>query len=54
MTIQDLIDACQRRLAYLSQMRAAALATGDLGRVSALDAESSQTQGTLNQLTPLL
>lgn len=53
MTIQDLMSACQRRLVHLSQMREAALAVGDLERVSVIDAEAGETQNTLNQLATL-
>lgn len=53
MTIQELIRLASNRLAALNGARATAVATGDVSRLEALDADISETQTTLNKLNTL-
>lgn len=53
MSLDDLIAMCRSRLAYLSQLRPSAVALGDTAQVERIDAETAQTQNTLNQLLTL-
>lgn len=53
MTIDDLIVMCRNRLSRLSQLRASAHVLGDADQVSAIDAQSAETQTTLNLLLTL-
>lgn len=53
MKISDLITLTQNRLATLNNARASAVSMGQADRVSALDAEISETQDTINQLRTL-
>lgn len=50
MSVPELIDMMNRRLAYLSQLRASAVALGDVAQVDKIDAEIASTQETLNKL----
>jgi hypothetical protein len=53
MSLDDLIAMCKSRLAYLSQLRSSAVALGDTAQVERIDAETAQTQNTLNKLLTL-
>jgi hypothetical protein len=53
MKIQDLINMCQARIAYLSQVRASAVHLGDISQVDRADTEIASTQDTLNRLLTL-
>lgn len=53
MTIQMLIDLCERRLSYLQSVKASASNTGDIQQIDKLDTEIAATQTTLNQLKTL-
>lgn len=54
MNIQHLIAIVERRLVYLSQCRASAESTGDVERMSAIDADINETNATLERLRTLL
>jgi len=54
MKIQDLINMCQARIVYLSQLRASAVHLGDISQVDRIDADIASTQDTLNQLRQLV
>jgi hypothetical protein len=54
MSLNDLIAMCRSRLAYLSQLRTSAVALGDTAQVERIDAETAQTQTTLNRLQTLI
>lgn len=53
MSLDDLIAMCRSRLAYLSQLRPSAVSLGDTAQVERIDAETAQTQTTLNRLLTL-
>lgn len=53
MTISDLINMCQARLARIGTLRVSAVQLGDSEQVASLDAQRDQTQETLNQLRTL-
>lgn len=53
MTIQMLIDLCERRLSYLQGVKSSASNTGDIQQIDKLDTEIAATQTTLNQLKTL-
>lgn len=53
MTIAELIAMCERRLVYLSSLRASHSALGDLQQVERTDEELAQTTATLNALRTL-
>jgi hypothetical protein len=50
MSIEELIQLLQNRLANNTQQRAAAAQRGDVAQVAAIDADSSTTQATLDFL----
>lgn len=50
MNLEELISIARNRLAYLAQQRATAERLGDMTQVALIDADSSQTQATLNEL----
>lgn len=50
MSVSELIDMMNRRLAYMSQLRASAVALGDVAQVYKIDAETASAQETLNKL----
>lgn len=50
MTIQQLIELAQRRIAYLTESRIASERIGDVDMITKIDTEIEQTQETLNQL----
>lgn len=54
MSLDMLIEMCKARLVQLSQLRSSAVALGDVQQVSKIDAESDETQGTLNRLLTLI
>ena len=54
MSLEMMIEMCKSRLVQLSQLRSSAVALGDLPQVSKIDAESDETQGTLNRLLTLI
>ena len=53
MSIQQLIELCVLRLAHLSQLRTSAASLGDIEQLVRIDADTTQTQTTLNQLQTL-
>jgi hypothetical protein len=53
MTVRELIDLAQVRLAYLARQRETATRVGDVAQVAAVDAEIAATQETLTQLRTL-
>lgn len=53
MTIPQLIEMCERRIAYLNGVRGSAVALGDLQQLEQIDAQLAETQQTLNQLHSL-
>lgn len=53
MTVQQLIQMAERRIAFLQQSRISADNQGDAEAVSRIDDEIAQTQTTLNQLQSL-
>jgi hypothetical protein len=53
MTIPDLIQMAQARVAYLSQQRTTAVALGDVEAVARLDTELAETEATLATLRAL-
>ena len=53
MTIAELIALCERRLTYLSTLRASYFALGDVQQVERTDEEFAQTTATLNALRTL-
>lgn len=53
MTIPQLIEMCERRIAYLNGVRGSAAALGDLQQLEQIDAQIAETQQTLNQLHSL-
>lgn len=54
MTIQQLIDLAERRVANLEQARLAAEGVGDVEAITRFDAEMAQTRSTINQLRGLV
>lgn len=54
MSVSELIQMCERRISHLNQVRASALALGDIAQVARIDGEINDTQTTLNQLRSLL
>jgi hypothetical protein len=50
MSISELIEQARLRLVYLSSLRASAAALGDTAQVDRIDAQSAETQTTLNKL----
>lgn len=50
MTIPELIAACDRRIAWLQQLRASYDALGDIKQVERIESEIAETQDTLNKL----
>jgi hypothetical protein len=53
MTIIDLITQAQSALVYLSMLRSSAERLGDTEQIARIDAQTSQTQATLNALLTL-
>jgi hypothetical protein len=53
MTIAQLIEMAQKRLTYLSQLRASALSIGDVDAESRCAEEIAQTESTLAALLTL-
>ena len=53
MTIIDLITQAQSALVYLSMLRTSAERLGDTEQIARIDAQTSQTQATLNALLTL-
>lgn len=53
MTIQELIRLASNRLAALNTSLASAVATGDVSRIDALDADIAETQSTIDKLNTL-
>lgn len=53
MTVQMLIDLCERRLNYLQSVKASASNAGDIQQIDKLDTEIAAIQTTLNQLKTL-
>lgn len=54
MTLEFLIDMCEKRLNHLTVQRASASEIGDISQIERIDAEITTTQTTLNQLNSLL
>ena len=54
MNINDLIALLQNRLVFNKEQRKAAFSRGDAALVASLDADSANTQVTLDQLQTLL
>jgi hypothetical protein len=54
MTISQLIEMCERRIAYLNGVRGSAAAIGDIQQLEQIDAQLAETQQTLNHLQTLL
>ena len=54
MTLEFLIDMCEKRLNHLTVQRASASEIGDISQIERIDAEITTTQTTLNQLNSLI
>ena len=54
MTIPELIQMVQRRLAYLSQLRTSASNLGDVVQVGLIDGQIAETESTLEALKTLV
>jgi hypothetical protein len=54
MSLDMLIEMCKARLTQLSQLRTSAFALGDAQQVTRIDAESDETQVTINRLLTLI
>jgi hypothetical protein len=50
MTIDQIIEMLERRVAYLSQLRSSAAALGDIPRVASIDEDLAETELTLATL----
>ena len=50
MTVSQIIEMLERRVAYLSQLRSSAAALGDIARVASLDEGLAETELTLATL----
>jgi hypothetical protein len=50
MTVSQIIEMLERRVAYLSQLRSSAAALGDIARVASLDEDLAETELTLATL----
>lgn len=50
MTVSQIIEMLERRVAYLSQQRSSAAALGDIARVASLDEDLAETELTLATL----
>jgi hypothetical protein len=50
MTVSQIIEMLERRVAYLSQARSSAAALGDIARVASLDEDLAETELTLATL----
>ena len=53
MTIPQLIQLAERRIAYLEQQKNAASLVGDVDTMTRCDADITETQNTLNALRAL-
>jgi hypothetical protein len=53
MNIEQMIEMCRARLSNLGQIRASAVALGDIAQVASLDAQIAETQTALNNLLTL-
>jgi len=53
-TIQELIVLSESRLAYIGELRASALATGDVQHLLVLESQQVETQITLDKLRSLV
>lgn len=53
MTIAELIQLAERRIAYLEQRKVAAQDTGDVDMIARCDRDITETQTTLNALRSL-
>jgi len=53
MTIAELIQLAERRIAYLEQRKVAAQDTGDVDMIARCDRDITETQTTLNALRGL-
>jgi hypothetical protein len=54
MTIQQLIEMANRRIAYLGQARLSAERIGDVDAVTRIDTDIAETEATLTKLQTLL
>lgn len=54
MNITQLIAIVERRLVYLSQVKASAETLGDLAQSASIEAQIAETNDTLNKLNTLL
>jgi hypothetical protein len=54
MTIQQILEMANRRIAYLQQNRIAAERIGDIDTVTRIDNEITQTEETITKLQSLL
>jgi hypothetical protein len=54
MTISQIIEMLERRVAYLSQLRSSAAALGDIARVTLLDQDLAEAELTLATLRAAL
>ena len=54
MTLSELIQMLERRIAHLQSVLASASAVGDVQQVERFEAQINETQNTLNQLRALL
>jgi hypothetical protein len=54
MTVAELIELCERRLAYLGQLRSSAYAIGDLTQIDSIDSQIAKTTETRNLLLTLV
>lgn len=54
MSISELIELCERRLAYLGQLRSSAAALGDIAQIEAIDSQVAKTSETRNLLLTLI
>ena len=50
MTVSQIIEMLERRVAYLSQLRSSAAILGDIARVTSLDEDLAETELTLATL----
>lgn len=50
MSLSDLIALLEKRLVYLGSLRSSAAALGDVAQIERIDADSAETQQTLNRI----
>ncbi len=54
MSIQELLELCERRLVYLGHLRSSAASLGDIAQIEMIDSQIATTTETKNLLLTLV